>query len=98
MNTSAVISVLRHHLRAADKAAPAQPDDFATDAIVSVISGAVVGEVDRVLYRDDRGRVEQFFAARIDGIRRGNCGIADVEFDASESLCQPRGGRAVPGG
>jgi hypothetical protein len=85
MNT-ALISVLRHRLQDAAKAAPPKPDDFRTDAIVSVISGAVVGEVDRVLYRDETGRVEQFFEARIDGIRRGSCGFADVETDASESL------------
>jgi hypothetical protein len=86
MNNSAVISVLRHRLPDADQAAPRQQDGFVTNTVVSVVSGNVTGEVDRVLFRTPHGRVEQFHVSRIDGIRRANIGAADIELDAAPTL------------
>ena len=72
----------RPQLSGEDEAAPLQLDEFATDTIVSVVSGNVTGEVDRVLWRTPTWTHRAVLRSRIDGIRGSNIGTADVELDA----------------
>jgi len=51
----------------------------------AVISDGVSGELDRALWRSPQG-FEQCWMTRIDGVRRGNVGIADVTTDEVENL------------
>lgn len=59
----------------------ADDEGVRTECLIDVVAGTVSGHIDRtVILRPDGERMVSY-GARIDGVRHGNVGVADIEVD-----------------
>ncbi|ANE80995.1 hypothetical protein A7U43_18385 [Mycobacterium adipatum] len=61
-------------------------DEGQVDVAVLVSAGQVQGTLDRELLQSADGTVTTTWSTRIDGVREGNAGLADVQTDEAELL------------